>query len=406
MRLEEVSVIQFSTDGNYMATACGFGIEYPAGCYLDDDPQYDANGDGIREFDGTVRIWKKSGQTFDIFRELATEDDRVYGLAFDPKSQFIGTAGGDKRAGVWSIKTGKLVFPYKEHSSWVWSIAFNPDSDFVVTTDSTAGRAHVWDAHSGKDLLVLRGHQNFVGNAVFSPDGRFVLTLGNDGTARIWELNFGQIGKQAAPIAVNDTPEVSVIKKIRQQSKASWNKAVSSQDRRLVVTFNDQELSRVTPQVWLAETGGLIRSLESPDKDRYKDGILAASFSQDNQYLALAEYGNVVRVWRINTGDEIALIGHEHFVHHIAFSPRAECVATASDDEDTLRLWRTTTGDSLAVMPRRVGDISIAFDSSGRYLMSQQGNDLVRFYSTMGCAATEDIRNLAKGYLEKSTRQH
>src|SRR5262249_46912331 len=59
-RVEEVSVVQFSPDSNYIATACGFGIEYPAGCYLD-DARSDVNGDGIAEFDGTVRIWKKSG---------------------------------------------------------------------------------------------------------------------------------------------------------------------------------------------------------------------------------------------------------------------------------------------------------------------------------------------------------
>lgn len=404
-RLEEVSVVQFSPDGNYIATACGFGIKYPAGCYLD-QARTDFNGDGIAEFDGTVRIWKKSDGTFEIFRELTTENDRVYGLAFDPRSQLIATAGGDKLARVWSVETGKLIFPYKEHASWVWSAAFNPDSNFVVTTDSTGGTARVWDARSGKELLVLRGHQNFIGNAVFSPDGRFVLTIGNDGTARIWELNIGQIGKQTGPIVVNDIPEASVLEKIRQLSKATWNKAVSSRDRKLVVTFNDQELSYVTPQVWQAETGTLIRALESLDKDRYKDGILAATFSLDNQYLALAEYGNVVRVWQISTGTEIALIGHEHFVHHVAFSPRAECVATASNDEGTVRLWRTTTGDSLEVIPRRVGDITIAFDPSGRYLITRQGNELVRFYLSAGCASIEDIWNLARGYLEKSARQY
>jgi WD40 repeat protein len=398
--LANVSVIQFSPNGEYIASACGFGIEYPAGCHLYQDKD-GLNSDGIDKFDGTVRIWKKNSEKFELFQELNTGDDRVYGLAFDPKSQLIVTASGDKLAHVWSVETGKLIFPYKQHSNWVWSAMFSPDSNFVVTTDSIGGTAQVWDASSGKELLVLRGHKGFVENATFSPDGRFVLTIADDGTARIWELNFGQIGKQTEPIVVNDTPEAIVLEKIRQQSK-TWNKAVSSHDRKLVVTFNDRELSHVTPQVWLAETGDLIRSLESPDKDRYKDGILAASFSQDNQYLALAGYGNVVWVWLINTGKDTPLIGHENFIHHIAFSPNAECVATVSNDDGIVRLWQTTTGDSLEVIPtRRAGDISIAFDPSGKYLITQQGNDLVRFNST-GCASIEDIRNLAKDYFKKS----
>src|SRR5258705_14021342 len=136
------------------------------------------------------------------------------------KSQVMCTVSGDKLARLWSIETSKLIFPYKEHSNWVWSVAFNPDSNFVVTADSTGGTAHVWEARSGKELFVLRGHQNFVGNAVFSPDGRFVLTIGNDGTARIWELNIGQISKQIEPIVSNDIPEARVLEKIRQLSNA------------------------------------------------------------------------------------------------------------------------------------------------------------------------------------------
>ena len=72
-----VSEVQFSPDGNYIATACGFG----ASCYL--ARGQDLDGSGIAAFDGTVRLWKKTTNTFELFYELPGErTDRVYGLAF------------------------------------------------------------------------------------------------------------------------------------------------------------------------------------------------------------------------------------------------------------------------------------------------------------------------------------
>ena len=135
----EVTVAQFSPDGNYIATACGFG----AGCYL--APVFtggqlvggrDVSGDDIAEFDGTVRIWKRTGKTFEILHELPIQD-RVYGLAFDLDNRFIATASGDTVARVWHISTGKQALALRSHTNWVWSVAFSRDSNFIATTGYT-----------------------------------------------------------------------------------------------------------------------------------------------------------------------------------------------------------------------------------------------------------------------------
>jgi WD40 repeat protein len=393
----EVTVVRFSPDGNYIATACGFG----GGCYLAGGS--DSNGDGISEFDGTVQIWNKKSGTFEPFKELSTGDDRVYGLAFDPKSQLVATASGDKVARVWDIGSGQSISTFTGHPTWVWSAAFSPDRNLVVTAGSLGGTARVWEATTGKERVVLRGHQDFVVSAVFSPDGRFVLTTGNDGTARIWELNIGKPGQQKdlgifEPIP---EPDSSVQERLRHNSTENWNRAVSSRDRQLVVTFNSQgEQSYATAQVWQADTGTLIRSL-----DKYKDGLQAAIFSPDRKFIALGEYGNTGKIWEISTGRTVTLIGHESFIYHIAFSPNNVCVATASDD-GIVRLWRTT-GDPLEIWQGFKGKLGmITFAPDGKSVISKNENNSVRVYAAVGCASTEEIRTLAKSQIEKTARKY
>ncbi|KYC40813.1 hypothetical protein WA1_24630 [Scytonema hofmannii PCC 7110] len=149
--LGEVTVVQFSLNGNYIATACGFG----AGCYL--ARGYDLDGDGIAEFDGTVRIWKKKGATFELFHELPTGDDRVYGLGFDSRSQLIATASGGKIAQVWNVSSGERISTFTGHSNWVWSAAFSPDSNFVVTSGSVETPLHrLWRCLTIVTMLQVR----------------------------------------------------------------------------------------------------------------------------------------------------------------------------------------------------------------------------------------------------------
>ncbi len=47
--------------------------------------------------------------------------------------------------------------------------------------------ARVWDPLTGKELVVLRGHEGPVWSAAFSPLGDRIVTASLDKTARVWD---------------------------------------------------------------------------------------------------------------------------------------------------------------------------------------------------------------------------
>ena len=84
---------------------------------------------------------------------------------------------------VWELTTG-MEISRMIHSDAVWSVAFSPDSQYVVS-GSYDGTARVWNATTGAEITHMV-HAGYVESVAFSPDGRYVVSGGEDGTARVW----------------------------------------------------------------------------------------------------------------------------------------------------------------------------------------------------------------------------
>lgn len=105
------------------------------------------------------------------------------------------------------------------------------------------------------------GHQDGVASATFSPDGQQVVTASWDGTARIWNVEIGEVQRTWRGTGVESLacPSVSTV----------W----------VVTASHDQ-----TVRIWNVATGEEQRTLE------HEDGVTNASFSPDGQRVVTASW--------------------------------------------------------------------------------------------------------------------
>ena len=73
----------------------------------------------------------------------------------------------------------------------MFSAEFSPDGSRVVTAGSD-NTAKVWDVESGDLLFTLVGHDAGLTTARFSANGTRILTIADDLSARVWDGGTGQ----------------------------------------------------------------------------------------------------------------------------------------------------------------------------------------------------------------------
>jgi WD40 repeat protein len=77
----------------------------------------------------------------------------------------------------------------------MWSAAFSPDGQRIVTTDDVC--AQVWDARTHQRLFTL-GHGGEVYHAVYSADGARLVTAAAE-FVRIWDAASGALVLRRTP---------------------------------------------------------------------------------------------------------------------------------------------------------------------------------------------------------------
>ena len=78
------------------------------------------------------------------------------------------------------------------HSSWVYSVAFDPDGRTVLS-GSWDDSLKLWDVSTGKLIRTLTGHTDDVNAVVYSPGGTMALSAADDRTVRLWDLETGKL---------------------------------------------------------------------------------------------------------------------------------------------------------------------------------------------------------------------
>jgi WD40 repeat protein len=346
-------------------------------------------------------VWLWDAATGKPIRHLAPGFSDAQALAFSPDGKFL--ACGGSRIALWELRTGRRVFwvgngKYETYET----LAFSPDGKTLASSSPAYGQAwgrggrtdsviRLWDARTGEEKSVLAEHARSFTRVVFSPDGKTLASVGQDRTARLWDVTAGKelrrfVGK-AAWLSVAFSPDgKSVV-------VGDWNGNVHVRrvgSGRLLRSFraHPQDVETLTfaaGGALLASSGrGGVRLWDFPSGKEHSASSAIPPQAQDiacapgASTLALT-CGQVIRLWDIKTRRTRLLgKGHESAVSSAAVSPDGRMVASASED-GTVRLWDLATSREVRRWVAHGGGAvhAIAFAPDGNRLATGGPNGTV-----------------------------
>lgn len=121
----------------------------------------------------------------------------VFSLAFSPDGQFVLTGGENRLACLWDTATGQQSRCFAGHTGNVTAVAFSPEGRFVWTGDWDYTE-NLWEVATGRAVWSVerppryKGQISFIESVAFSPDGRFVVMGYSDTTARLRDVATGK----------------------------------------------------------------------------------------------------------------------------------------------------------------------------------------------------------------------
>ena len=316
-------------------------------------------------------------------REITVTDrvsDSVSALSRDGRR--VAVAMNDGIVTLVDADTDVVVSTYPGDAGKVRAIALSATGDLcaIGAGDNTL---RVWNTVDGTELAVLKGHTAPVNRCVFVPGTLRLISAAYDGTTRGWDVSTARqtfeikeapSGLECSPdgefVALRSSDEVAVIK-----SDTGARHCVVSLPRRTV--------------------------------------IYTAAFAQDSRRLAVGDADGDVGVCDLDAPDQTwHVAGHTGPVRACAFSPVADLLLTASEDQ-TLKLWeylsdvRPTRAPghddrvtACALSPDGRRAITAGLDGSARIWNTDTGQLLVTWRPeraewaewVLGCALSPDGR--------------
>jgi Tol biopolymer transport system component len=213
---------------------------------------------------------------------------------------------------------------------------------------------------------------------VFSPDGRWLASGHQNNTARLWDLETGQLrhtftGHNSDVYAVAFSP-----------------------DGRRVATGSSDRLIKL----WDVDTGQLVQTFEG-----HGHTVSSVAFSPDGRTLASGSFDTTMKLWEVDTGQLVRTIENDRkwIYYSLAFSPDGRQLASANSDK-TIRIWPLESGkrtvidfDALNAFGNNagIGDRQLA-DYLARFGIKVTGNTSPRI-------AVFDERNVYEGKAIKAS---
>jgi WD40 repeat protein len=231
-------------------------------------------------------------------------------LAFSPDGTIL--AIGLKRSEIllWNVPTNESMGQLLGLSGEVSSLAFSSDGK-TLASGSGNRTITLWDIENQTEIFTLDGLGTYVmsriSTVLFSPDDKYLYSSDWDGTIRKWDIE-----------------KMEQVFSIKTNAK------------------NSLDLS--------------------------SDGTVLASSGFEN---------NIIKLWESESGNNIGeLVGHKGFIRRIEFSPKGKNLASCSYD-GTIRIWDIETKQQIKLLQDITTSCSsVGYSQSGTVLYSASSTSL------------------------------
>ncbi|MBW4608007.1 MAG: hypothetical protein KME22_12495 [Hassallia sp. WJT32-NPBG1] len=325
--------------------------------------------------DGTVRLWDVA--TRQCLKTLAGHTNAVYAIAANSQGM-LASGGDDFSMRLWDVVTGECVRTLKGRNNWVSSVAFSPSANLgcdlnnhtlkgIIASGNEDRIVRLWNLET-LQATSLCGHTDCIFSVAFSPDARLLASGSGDQTIRLWDVATGEC------------------KKVLSGHAGTVTGVAFSPDNRLLASSSYDR----TVKLWDISTGQLLDSIA-------EHITMSVAFSRDSKKLAVGNVEDTVRIWDLETKQCCQSFKVDsNWVWRVAFNPKSDILATASNGDRTIRLWNMQTGECMHLLQGHLNWIwAIAFTPDGNTLASCSSDSTIKLWdvATGCCIATLEEHN-------------
>src|SRR5260370_38391289 len=90
---------------------------------------------------GEIQLWDTA--TNGLLRAFKLSTDSLYGLSFSPDSERLAMGGADKIVRIISVKDGKELLTFDNHSHWVFATTFTTNAKRLISASRDRARKFI-----------------------------------------------------------------------------------------------------------------------------------------------------------------------------------------------------------------------------------------------------------------------
>ncbi len=260
--------------------------------------------------DKTVRIWDTA--TGQMRHTLRGHTGGVIGVSWIGSNTSFCSIARDQMLCIWDLMQGTLLRTIRRPSP-ILSVTGSPTST-LVAIGSLDGMISVLDFRADDRQRVFKNHRGGVSGLAFSPDGKRIASASFDGTLALWDTDSSQLQMQ-----------------LRGHDEEVLGLAWSPDGQVLASVSRDR-----TVRLWDPSTGATISVIEG-----HTATVNSVCFSHDGSLLASQSRDDTLRLWNRRSLQQLCVIRQPRsfFDGTLSFHPRANVLATTSENRGSVRLW-------------------------------------------------------------------